>query len=109
MTKEAYYEMCEALGNEPDESDMPLDMSDFHTIVQQCFVIYNILPDIWDTMGGNYMGKDYTIVFSLFDLYGIEPEEKLLCLELLQTMDHTRSKLVADKLKAAKKPSSNNA
>jgi hypothetical protein len=101
MTKDAYFEMCEMLGQEPNEEEIPVELSDFPELVQQCFVIYQVLADNWDSMGGGYMGKDYSIVFNLFDLYQItEPEEILLCLDFLQHMDGIRQKLIAEKIKA---------
>ena len=46
------------------------------------------------------MGKDYTIVFKLFDLYELEPGEILVAIQLLQYIDLTRSKSISEKLKA---------
>ena len=103
MTKDAYFEMCEALGSEPVESEVPLELEDFPELVQQAFVIYNTLADIWDPMGGNYLGKDYNIVFNLFELYSIEArEEKLLTMEILRRIDYVRSKIISEKQKASK-------
>lgn len=101
MTKERYFEMCEMLGQEPIESEIPVEISDFPELVQQCFVIYGILSDNWDPMGGNYLGKDYAIVFKLFEVYDItDATEILLVMEFLQTIDNIRSKLISDKIKA---------
>jgi hypothetical protein len=101
MTKDAYFEMCETMGMEPIEEEIPVEIIDFPDLVQQCFVIYNILADNWDSMGGGYMGKDYGLVFNLFKVYQItEPEEILLCLDFLQHMDGVRQKLIAEKIKA---------
>lgn len=101
MSKDAYFEMCEMLNQEPIEEEIPVEVGDFPELVQQCFVLYGILPDNWDSMGGGYMGKDYSIVFNLFNLYQItEPEEVLLCMDFLQHMDGVRQKLIAEKLKA---------
>jgi hypothetical protein len=101
MTKDAYFEMCEQLGQEPIEEEIPVEVADFPDLVQQCFVIYNILADNWDSMGGGYMGKDYGLVFNLFEVYRItDPEEILLCLDFLQHMDGVRQKLIAEKIKA---------
>ena len=103
MTKETYFEMCEMLGSEPLESEIPLELEDFPDLVQQVFVIYNTLADIWDPMGGNYLGKDYGIVFNLFELYDlVDREEKLLAMEVLRRIDYTRSKLISEKQKANK-------
>lgn len=105
MSKDAYFEMCEALGEEPVESQIPVELSDFPELVQQCFVLYGILPDMWDTMGGNYLGKDYSIVFQLFKLYEITDQaEVLLSIDFMQYIDSVRSKLVSEKIKA-KSPS----
>jgi hypothetical protein len=101
MTKDAYFEMCEMLGQEPLEHEIPVEVADFPDLVQQCFVVYGILSDCWDSMGGGYMGKDYSIVFQLFGVYGIvDNEEILLCLDFLQHMDGVRQKLIAEKIKA---------
>jgi hypothetical protein len=101
MSKDAYFEMCEMLKQEPIEEEIPVEVGDFPELVQQCFVLYGILPDNWDSMGGGYMGKDYSIVFNLFNLYQItEPEEVLLCMDFLQHMDGVRQKLIAEKIKA---------
>ena len=101
MSKEAYFEMCEQLGEEPLEHEIPLELSDFPELVQQCFVMYGILSDNWDSMGGNYLGKDYSIVFKLFDIYQVsDPSEKLLSLDFMQHIDSVRSKLISDKIKA---------
>jgi hypothetical protein len=101
MTKDTYFEMCEMLNQDPVEEDIPVDINDFADLVQYCFVVYGILPDRWDSMGGGYLGKDYTIVFELFRVYHIEDRaEILLCLDFLQHMDIVRQKLIAEKLKA---------
>jgi len=99
MTKEAYFQMCEELNSEPVESEIPLEVDDFPELVQTSFVIYQYLTDIWDTMGGQYLGKDYSIIFNLFDVYQIEKSEQILVLEFLQRMDSIRSKIVSDKIK----------
>lgn len=101
MTKDAYFEMCEMLEQEPIEEEIPIEIGDFPDLVQQCFVIYQVLADNWDSMGGGYLGKDYSIVFNLFNIYNItESEEILLCLDFLQHMDGVRQKLIAEKIKA---------
>ncbi len=112
MTKEAYFEMCEQLQMEPVESEIPLEISDFPDLVQTGLLIYSKLKDNWDPTVGKYMGKEYTIVFELFELYGIESiDERITLLDLMQVVDHTRIVISADKVKAelskhnnAKKP-----
>jgi hypothetical protein len=106
MTKDKYFEMCEMMGSEPVDSEIPIELEDFPELVIQCFLIYRILPDIWDTMNGNYLGKDYSLIFSLFKLYSLDESEHLLSINFLQEMDACRSKVIAEKIKAKmdKKP-----
>jgi hypothetical protein len=103
MTKEAYFEMCEMLGSEPLESEIPLELEDFPDLVQQAFVIYSMLSDIWEGMSGTYLGKDYSLLFDLFELYSIDTkEEKLLSTDFIKHIDSVRSKLLSEKQKATK-------
>lgn len=103
MTKEAYFEMCEMLGSEPLDEEIPLELDDFPWLVQQAFVIYGMLSDIWEGMSGSYLGKDYSLLFNLFDLYGIDSaEEKLLATDFIKQIDAVRSKILYEKQKATK-------
>jgi len=99
MTKAMYFEMCEQLGQEPIEEEIPFELDDFPELAQTAFFIYGILNDIWDPMGGNYLGKNYSLVFDLFDLYDVPQTDRLLCMDMLQHMDSVRSKSIAEKLK----------
>lgn len=99
MTKETYFEMCEMLGQEPVESEIPIDPNDFPLLVQDTLAMYNLLEDRWDSMGGGYLGKNYSTIFNFFKLYEIEESEALLVLDILQHVDAVRAKLVAEKLK----------
>ncbi len=101
MTKEAYFDMCEQLQTEPVESEIPVEVSDFPELIQTCLLIYSKLKDNWDPTVGKYMGKDYTIVFELFDLYSVDSvDERITLLDVMQTIDITRINISADKVKA---------
>lgn len=104
MTKQAYFDMCEQLGTEPVEEEIPVELEDLPSLVQTCFVIYSYLTDIWDNMGGAYLGKDYSIVFDLLQVYQVDLEEQILVLDLLQYIDSSRSKVVNEKLQQQKTP-----
>jgi len=105
MTKDMYFEICETLGNEPLEEEIPIEFTDFPAIIQQTFSIYGMLRDIWDPMGGNYLGKDMSSVFDFFKLYEIDKEEQILQISFLQYIDAARSKLIASKKAPTTKPS----
>lgn len=104
MTKDAYFEVCETMGTEPVESEIPVDYGDFSPIVQQSLLIYSMLRDCWEPMGGTYLGKDMSILFEFFNLYELDKEEKALHVMLLQIIDDTRAKLLASKKPKAEKP-----
>jgi hypothetical protein len=103
MTKDTYFEMCEMLGSCPIEEEVPVEIDDFPELVQQVLVIYDILSDRWDPMGGCYLGKDYTILFKLFELYGIsDKHEVLLSVDFIRQVDYTRSIIIQEKQKLEK-------
>lgn len=99
MTKEQYFEMCETMGTEPVESQIPVDLEDFPDPVQQAFQIYYVLRDVWEGMSGSYMGKDYSTIFDFFRLYDIDPQDQLLTLGLVREIDSVRSEIFAEKQK----------
>ncbi len=103
MTKDAYFEMCEALGSEPNEDEIPVEYSDFYDTVQQAFNIYNKLKDEWDYMGGNYIGKDTSVLLDFFTLMEIPKEDKLQLYELVTLIDSYRSKSISETKKAKEK------
>ena len=103
MTKDAYFEMCEMLGSDPVDSEIPIELNDFPDLLQQSFIIYGMLSDIWEGMSGAYLGKDFSLLFNLFDLYDISTrEEKLLATDFIKHIDSVRSKLISEKQKATK-------
>lgn len=100
MTKEAYHEMCEALGSEPDPLEIPVEFEDLPSQVQQCFEIYSFLPDRWEGMSGTFMGKDYTIAFQLFEAFQIlDNSDRVLFLRIMSVIDGSRQKIIQQKQK----------
>ena len=48
MSAEQYYMMCEQLGTEPKEEEVPADFEDFPHTVQMAMNIHAVLPDKWE-------------------------------------------------------------
>lgn len=96
MTKEAYFEMCEALNSEPVESEIPVEYSDLYIDVQEAMNIYSKLRDEWDTMNGNYLGKSYSGISDILELLSVPVEDKKTVFELIGIIDTHRSKAIAD-------------
>lgn len=95
MTREKYYEMCEMLGTEPDESEVPLEFDDLLIDVQEAIQIYNKLKDEWDGMNGVYLGKSYSGIVDIFDLLEVPREDRLTLFELIGIIDQYRSEALA--------------
>ncbi len=57
---------------------MPLETSEFPDEVQVAFLIFGYLSDRWDGMSGTYMGKDWSTVNHLFDLFEVEDRKTIL-------------------------------
>jgi hypothetical protein len=91
MTKSSYFEMCEMLGSEPVESEIPVEFDDFPIEVQQAFSAYRMLRDEWDTIGGNYLGKSLIGVKDVLEATEIEPDEQKFIVMLIRMVDEVRS------------------
>ena len=96
MTKEAYFEMCEALGSEPLAEEIPVDYEDFCLDVQEALGIYSKLRDEWDTMNGVYLGKNYVGLVDILELLDVPVEDRRTQFELIGIIDKHRSKAIAD-------------
>ena len=62
--------------------------------------IYETLRDEWEYMGGNYIGKNLSNIFSIFKLYHIDESEHLLTYKLIRAIDTARQTLIREKNKA---------
>lgn len=97
MTKAQYFEMCEQLGTEPIEAEIPIEHEDLPQEVQEALQIYNTLQDSWDYMGGNYIGKNFSYIDSVFDIYSVAKEDRKTLYELLIQIDRIRAQEIQNK------------
>ena len=102
MTKESYFEMCEMLGSEPLDSEIPVEFEDFPFEVQQAFNAYRMLRDEWDTMNGSYLGKSLIGVKDVLEATEIEPSEQKFIIMLVRMIDTVRSDEINNKKKMEK-------
>ena len=89
--------MCEQMGWEPDENQIPVDPSNLPIEAQQALILLNTLPDNLEGMSGSWMGKDYSGLAAIMDIYDME--DKKLVFELLQLCEHELGKYYAQKQK----------
>lgn len=96
MTKDQYYEMCEMLGSEPDESEVPVEFEDLCVEAQQALQIYNHLQDNWDYMGGNYIGKNLIGLKDIMGFFEVDEADFRYIYQLIQNIDEIRAKKIQD-------------
>lgn len=84
MTKDKYLSMQEQLGREPNEKDCPPGAEDFPPVLVDAINIFNSLGDrAYPEIG--YIGKDYTNLPVLLEIYKIDNVELLM--EALSRLD----------------------
>lgn len=105
VSKETYFEMCEMLGNEPIEEEVPIEYDDFPVEVQQALSVYRVLRDEWDSMSGAYLGKSFIGIYDTLDAAEIEPADRKHIVSLVRLIDEVRSELINAK-QAKQKPAS---
>jgi len=57
---------------------MPLETSDLPSEVQVAFFIFGFLEDNWEGMSGTYLGKHWSNIEYLFNLYEIEEPKTII-------------------------------
>lgn len=104
MTRDRYFEMCEAMGTQPIEDEIPVELDDFPIEIQQALNVYRMLRDDWDYMGGNYIGKSFVGITEVMLALDVEPTDQKFILLLIRQIDRIRSKQI--ELNNSKKPAS---
>lgn len=94
MTKETYFEMCEMMGSEPIESEIPVEYDDLLLEVQQALQIYNNLQDCWDYMGGNYIGKNLSGFKDVLEILEVPVSDYRSIYELIMEIDRIRGQII---------------
>ena len=102
MTKEQYLEMCDQLGTDPKEEEIPTEYEDFPLEVQEAFGIYSMLPARIAEFSGTYLGKDLGQLGFYFMVYKIPEEHYLFWLRLISLIDNIEVKITSNKAKANK-------
>ena len=101
--------MCEQLGSEPIEEEIPADFADFPYVIQEALNIFMILPDNWEGFSGTYMGKDYSILPYLMDeIFKVEDKQQTMTylLEIGKIVMDIRSREQKERQRKAQKKTS---
>ena len=92
--------MCEQMGWEPKEEDLPQDGSNLSLECQQALTILNALPDTWEGMNGTWLGKVYSGLSAVMDIYDVESRREVF--ELLKEAESILGKYYAQQTKSRK-------
>lgn len=98
---ETHYKIAEQTGQAVDESKLPPTLNDYPYEVQCAFLIHDSLPDKYDTNVGIHMGKDWTALNTLLEIYEIE--DKKTVIYFLQHIQARHSNKLNKDLKAKSK------
>ena len=91
--------MCEQTGEEIDWERCPPDLDDFPESVYVAMQIFNSLGNrVYGDVG--YVGKDYTNLNLLYDLYFVKKHEEEWIFELLLHLDKTQIEDSQSRMKA---------
>jgi hypothetical protein len=96
MTRDRYLTMCEQLGREPIEEEIPPDWEDFPDIVIDALSVFSNLGDrMYPDIG--FVGKDFTNLPYYMEASGVEDKE--LFLEILTFLESRAVKQSQESLK----------
>ena len=98
MSIDQYLLMCEQMGWEPKEEEIPIDHASLPLESQQALVLLNALPDKWEGMNGVWLGKDYAGLADIMSIYQIN-DNKLEVFELLKVCEAQLGKYYEQKRK----------
>jgi len=97
MTPDQYIEMCEQMGWEINADEIPKDPSELPYDAQLALILLNSLPDNWEGMSGTWMGKDYSGLEAIMNIYEIQ--DRRLVFELLKDAELELGKYYTQKQK----------
>lgn len=78
MSVEQYVAMCEQMGWEPKEEEIPIEFGSLPEECQQAVTIFNLLPDLVEGMSGSWLGKDYSCLEIFMNIYEVENRQEVL-------------------------------
>lgn len=91
MTRDRYFELCELMGNEPIDNEIPIEFEDFPVEVQQAVLVYRMLKDEWEGFNGLYLGKSFIGLTEVLEYMEIDSSDRKLIVQLIKLIDSVRS------------------
>lgn len=75
--------MCEQMGTDPIPEEIPIEYTDLDFNGQLALKIFNMLPDNIEGMSGSWLGKDFSGLGVLLDVYEVVERQKVLDLMMI--------------------------
>jgi hypothetical protein len=92
--------MCEAIGSEPLEEEIPPDFEELLYESQMAIVLYNYFPDSWSGgMSSFYVGKIFTNIEYIFNLFNIPEGSRIYILNFMLLIDQENARTMNEKLR----------
>lgn len=95
--------MCEMLGQEPDQSQLPISREDLALETQMVLGVYDKLQSSWEGFSGTYLGKNLTLLPILFEQYEFENDLKQYAWYIIPIIDNFVADDIAKKVKSKTK------
>ena len=95
--------MCELLGSQPIDSEMPTQRNDLTEETQMVFYLYDKLPAKWEGFSGQYLGKDLILLPILFKEFKTQKYIRRYAWEIIPIIDAYVSEDIAKKIKSKTK------
>ena len=83
MTAEQYFAMCEQMGWEPNEDEIPKDLSSLPYEAQTALILFNMLPDRIEGMSGTWLGKEFSCLETFMNIYEVDNRRYILDLIMI--------------------------
>lgn len=99
MTKEQYYDMCDMLGTEVIEEDVPVDQEDLIPEILLAYNIYSLLSPKFDSFNGGYFGKEYSNLKTLFEMYEVSVQDQKEYFKIILILDSIDTEQINNRLK----------
>lgn len=65
------------MGVEPEDEFIPIDLFELSDNIQFAVILFRILPDKIAEMSGAWLGKDFSGLLDIMNLYGVEDQRKV--------------------------------
>lgn len=107
MSKKIYLDMCKQTGRLPDPTRIPLDFEDLEYPARLAYVLFVRLGNRYlsGMAGSVYIGKDYSTLAFLYEIYQVSPEFQRPVFEILHVIDGIEIKDSQKKAEKAAKSS----